>query len=157
MPFAEKRFCVRGHDTSKTGRVLSNKECRVCAKARQQRWDTAHKAEAPARWRQWAAANPVKFRRGRYENSWKSKGILNPDGSRFRIEDYDRMLALQNGVCRICGEPEKRFAQLSADHDHKTHIIRGLLCHRHNAGIGFFEESVEALNGAIKYLRDTGR
>lgn len=70
------------------------------------------------------------------------------------LEEYDRMFALQGGVCAICHQPEndpyKR--RLSVDHDHDTNKARGLLCHKCNTGIGKFEESPKRLQSAIKYL-----
>lgn len=42
------------------------------------------------------------------------------------LEDYDKMLNSQNGVCFICKERKRR--RLAVDHDHSTGRIRGLLC-----------------------------
>lgn len=61
------------------------------------------------------------------------------------------MLELQDGGCGVCGRPAKT-RRLDVDHDHKTKEIRGLLCHRHNRGLGYFA-SVEELLFAIAYLR----
>jgi hypothetical protein len=41
---------------------------------------------------------------------------------------------------------------LHVDHDHKTGLIRGLLCTQCNPGIGYFQDSIERLQLAIKYL-----
>jgi hypothetical protein len=43
------------------------------------------------------------------------------------IDDYELMLAFQDGVCAICGRPPKKM-RLAVDHDHKTGEVRGLLC-----------------------------
>ena len=74
------------------------------------------------------------------------------------IEDYDRMFLEQNGVCLICKKPETVIARgkirnLSIDHDHITGKIRGLLCNGHNTGLGKFDDSVELLEEAIRYLK----
>src|SRR5437762_6907683 len=74
------------------------------------------------------------------------------------IEDYDKLLKLQNGVCAICKEPETRNSHknktdsLSVDHNHSTNIIRGLLCHRCNTVIGLMRENIELLIAMIRYL-----
>lgn len=55
------------------------------------------------------------------------------------VAQYDKMVALQGGVCPICGKPPKNI-RLSVDHDHtskkkpsKLHgRIRGAICHRCN-------------------------
>lgn len=43
------------------------------------------------------------------------------------LEDYDIILAFQNGVCFICGEPPKPGDVLHVDHDHPTGLVMGLL------------------------------
>lgn len=79
---------------------------------------------------------------------------------RFEIsmDDYNRMLEAQGGVCAICKHPEthKRNGKLKAmavDHSHKTGAIRGLLCCDCNTGIGKLKDSVNVLSNAIDYLR----
>ena len=44
---------------------------------------------------------------------------------------YDLILAAQGGHCALCGRPPGKKA-LHVDHDHKTGLIRGLLCYRCN-------------------------
>lgn len=71
--------------------------------------------------------------------------------------DYDRLLAAQNGVCKLChlppnknGHPNQRF--LSVDHKHKSKpiIIRGLLCTNCNHGVGKLKDNpVLMLKAAI--------
>jgi len=60
----------------------------------------------------------------------------------------------QKGVCAVCGRVEtwRLPRKLSVDHDHLTGIVRGLLCHRCNIGIGYFEDDPERLHSAAKYL-----
>ena len=41
--------------------------------------------------------------------------------------EYDQILRFQGGVCAICGLPPKSV-RLSVDHNHKTGLVRGLLC-----------------------------
>lgn len=47
---------------------------------------------------------------------------------RLTQDEYDRVLAEQDGGCAICGrepDPKKKLCQ---DHSHKTGLFRGLLC-----------------------------
>lgn len=68
-------------------------------------------------------------------------------------EQYDELLKKQNGVCAICHEAETmKNKVLAVDHDHATGIIRGLLCHRCNIGIGYFRERIELFKEAARYL-----
>lgn len=71
------------------------------------------------------------------------------------------MHTAQGGVCAICGEPETtvdprtgKVRALSVDHTdrHGELKVRGLLCNRHNRGIGLFGEQVAILAAAIRYL-----
>lgn len=75
--------------------------------------------------------------------------------------DYDRMLSKQDGRCAICRKPETALGRggkpkrISVDHCHATGLVRGLLCHRCNSGIGKFLENIETLEAAIDYLRSS--
>lgn len=62
--------------------------------------------------------------------------------------DYFKMLEESNDCCKIC----KRKSNLVVDHCHKTNKVRGLLCQQCNKGLGNFEDNVEVLSEAIKYL-----
>ncbi len=68
------------------------------------------------------------------------------------LEKYSEIALRQNNVCAICKEPEVRKRRLSVDHCHKTGKVRGLLCDRCNNGIARFDDNVEVLKRAIKYL-----
>ena len=71
------------------------------------------------------------------------------------IEGYDAMLAAQDGKCALCGrEPYNGSGKkLHIDHDHETKIIRGLLCHGCNTGLGSFRDDIMLLSKAVEYLR----
>jgi len=74
---------------------------------------------------------------GREENLQRRYGI--------GVEEYERLLRRQNGICAICGQPEKaryndgRVRRLAVDHDSKTGKVRGLLCYFCNRRLGFFD------------------
>ena len=72
------------------------------------------------------------------------------------IEDYNKMLEIQNNKCKICNEHKDSFKNLlSVDHCHKTGKVRGLLCHRCNSGLGFFKDSKVLLQVAKEYLLES--
>lgn len=50
--------------------------------------------------------------------------------------------------CVICGSEEK----LVVDHDHKTGLIRGMLCNHCNRGLGHFRDDPLLLEFAAQYL-----
>lgn len=64
------------------------------------------------------------------------------------VQDYDRMLTRQRGVCAICLKPEKN-RMLAVDHDHDTGRVRGLLCTTCNNALGWLERNMTL---AMKYL-----
>jgi recombination endonuclease VII len=67
------------------------------------------------------------------------------------LEQYDALLASQNGACAIC---KKRSPQtLCVDHCHKTNFVRGLLCRKCNSSIGFCGDEAETVSEASAYLR----
>lgn len=71
-------------------------------------------------------------------------------------DDYDKLAAVQDGVCGICKEvpttgPWKNFV---VDHDHDTGAVRGLLCNRCNNGLGLLGDNEIELTRALQYLQD---
>ena len=73
------------------------------------------------------------------------------------IDDYDRMLQEQKGVCAICHKPETSENQygikrLCVDHCHKSGKVRGLLCFSCNSMLGFSKDSYVILVNAVYYL-----
>lgn len=70
------------------------------------------------------------------------------------IEYYYQLLEDQNNSCAICGAHESAFSRrLHIDHCHTTGVVRGLLCHNCNAGIGHFKEDKDIMIKAMEYLK----
>lgn len=74
------------------------------------------------------------------------------------VEQYRELLDRQDGKCAICRNHDagKRFGRslpFCVDHCHKTGVIRGLLCHRCNLGIGNFDDDIDRLTAAVEYIR----
>ncbi len=69
------------------------------------------------------------------------------------LKEYNKILANQNGVCAICGNPPND-RKLAVDHNHVTGKIRGLLCKACNTTLGNVKDSVEILEKAIEYLKE---
>lgn len=67
-------------------------------------------------------------------------------------EEYDALLASQAGGCAICLRPPKKI-RLHIDHNHKTGMIRGLLCSWCNHQLlSSARDSVDILRSAVAYL-----
>jgi len=70
-------------------------------------------------------------------------------------QEYAHLVKRCSNRCMICGRrPGKKC--LSVDHCKKTKVVRGMLCHCCNLGIGYFKHDVDLLYMAIPYLLDAG-
>ena len=68
---------------------------------------------------------------------------------------FNEMLSKQNGLCAICGISLKLSTKnFAVDHCHKTKKIRGLLCQKCNLTLGYFNDNIDLLHKAIKYLNE---
>lgn len=95
------------------------------------------------------------YRRRRYseddEYREKQKAIQRRRNYGISDELYAELLGRQDGLCALCGgSPSKRA--LHVDHDHKTGMVRGLLCHWCNTALGAFRDDPKILRRAIEYL-----
>lgn len=70
------------------------------------------------------------------------------------LREYTDLLKSQGNCCAICKTNKSKKRELSVDHDHKTGVIRGVLCNNCNAGLGKFKDSIDFLANAILYLEN---
>jgi hypothetical protein len=72
-------------------------------------------------------------------------------------EQYNAMLATQNGQCAICETTVsgRKRTVFYIDHNHSTRTVRGLLCMNCNTGLGMFQDSARVLENARNYLART--
>ena len=105
--------------------------------------------------RKWLKAHP-EVRRAWYK---RNAARLRPRASdqnlftkyRLRRDEFDQMvLAQKGGLCAICWE--RPVQRLTVDHDHRTGVIRGLLCNACNRGLAAFRDNPETLERARVYL-----
>lgn len=97
---------------------------------------------------------------------------INPDLKRGRqlkylygisLNDEAKMFKEQGGMCKICKNQVVFHKNKSAecgniayiDHCHVSKRIRGILCLNCNSGLGQFKDSVENLESAIEYLKES--
>jgi hypothetical protein len=111
----------------------------------------ANKGKINARERYRYATN-AEFHERRLEQSRRSRRRLRlKNHFGISLEEYDALLAKQNGACAICKKKSAR--SLCVDHCHATGLIRGLLCNKCNRGMGFFEDDAARIRAAIAYLK----
>lgn len=102
--------------------------------------------------REWYVNNQERAKENRRRYQFKSKyGIT--------IEEYEKLLKKQNGVCALCKKDESAAHGrtgtkfwLSVDHCHVFGHVRGLLCQKCNRAIGLFNDDPRLLRKAIAYL-----
>jgi hypothetical protein len=69
--------------------------------------------------------------------------------------EYNQILEAQGGACAICCKPAEKFQKgLHVDHDHSTHLVRGLLCWACNRLLPSRTNLAALLSQAIFYLGD---
>lgn len=94
-------------------------------------------------------------------NLYKDKDLKRSFGKDFGLEQYNKILEIQNGCCYICKQVNtstkhknsNEIRALAVDHNHATGTIRGLLCDKCNRGLGYFNDNAELLLIAASYLK----
>ena len=66
------------------------------------------------------------------------------------LADFEELLAKHNYVCAICRDAPETGPKI--DHDHKTGVVRGILCGSCNTGLGHFRDDPKRLRSAAEYL-----
>jgi len=87
----------------------------------------------------------------------REKNVLFQRAYSLELEDARDLLSRQGNKCPICGDyiilcARKGETAACLDHDHKTGVVRGLLCSKCNTGIGMLGDSIEGLRKALEYL-----
>jgi len=151
---SDTKFCPKCKETKTMGDFCIDRSrkdgratcCKVCRKASKRKYNRTEAGKRTTR------ANT--------KNYYMKNG-----GTKFRAglnlkylygitpADFDRMFAEQKGCCAICGKHQSELKRaLSVDHDHKTKVIRGLLCNNCNLAIGKLQDSSVLLRKAADYL-----
>lgn len=95
--------------------------------------------------------NQTKVQTARLKNKLKYRYNIS-------YEDFQKMQEFSGNRCYICGDHETAVnstgetRMLSIDHNHITGEVRGLLCHKCNAGLGYFRDNPVFLESAKQYL-----
>lgn len=91
--------------------------------------------------KEWVKKNPEQRKKYTRNSRIRAYGIS--------PERYQEMLEAQCNRCAICEKENKRA--MAIDHDHKTGMVRGLLCDTCNLSLGHIERE-GFLKKALKYI-----
>ena len=122
-----------------SGRYGKNSMRILCDSKRVAEWQKKNPETFKATQRRFAQKPETK----RYKKDWQLKKRYG-----ISLEEYEVMLASQDSCCAICGV----CCPLHVDHDHKTTLVRGLLCGKCNKGLGCFDHDTKFLASAVQYL-----
>lgn len=148
-----KAYCGRGHKFTKENTIIDKRgyrSCRACATLRAVSYKEKKKKNSKKR-----RENPELYE--------KDKRRMKERARERRLEiygitenDFLNMVKIQDYKCAICGnqfDMENPHKTCNIDHDHKTNIVRGLLCNSCNLGLGKFKDNQELLIRAGEYLQ----
>lgn len=122
----------------KSGTGGLQNRCKKCQREANDTWRQKNPEQWKTTAKAWEEANKDRRRKQHLKRQY---GVT--------LETYEDLLDQQEGLCAICGHES---AKLDLDHDHKTGIIRGLLCNPCNQGLGHFKDDPQRLRAAAKYL-----
>lgn len=128
----------------------SDKLCKMCLTCRNKNKKRWHKAFVEQHGR---LPFPEEMSKGGH--SKKPIEQLTPQYAQSRrLAESSYLREKQNNRCAICCSDISIKATL--DHCHKTHQVRGWLCHACNSGLGQFKDSPLLIRRAIEYIRKFG-
>lgn len=135
--------------------------CKDCDNKRKRESETKLKTADPEGWAERQREYQARYREKhpeRVKEQDRRQSLKYKFG--MTVEDYDRMLASQGGVCAVCDDPptEKRLA---VDHDRSCcpgnvscgECVRKLLCGKCNTALGLLRDNLEYIERIKEYVK----
>ena len=133
------KYMLDPEHKDKARKASRENKARLSPEVRKQKWDAFYEK------------NKEEYKAKRRSGRDGEKEYIRENVAKHGITK-EKVVELQgSGVCGICGDPPKE-KRLCIDHDHNTGIVRGLLCHTCNTGLGMFRDSPDLMLKAIAYL-----
>jgi hypothetical protein len=123
--------------------------CKPCTRLKNRQWVQTHPEQHAASCASWYRRNKAKAKQS--SSNWHYKSHYS-----ITYAEFLAMCAAVGNKCEICradlaiGKKTARSAHL--DHNHRTGVIRGVLCAMCNTAVGKLGDSPELLRRAITYL-----
>lgn len=136
--------------------------CGACYERHLKELNPDYKERQSVNTTKWIKKNPERAkeiqlrRRAREKNdpkAWRKKKNRWLRKYGITIDQFDAMLAEQNGGCALCYRKSER---LHVDHDHETGRVRGLLCHQCNWYLGTIDADPEIMIRIALYRTTEG-
>lgn len=157
------------HGQLKAEDIKGDGRCKLCHRLSANRKRNSNREWFNAKMAEDRAKNPEKWKEI-YKKAYQkkiekfdretinTKEIIRMHG--LTHEQYEKMQLEQNGLCKICRQPETRksrapgkITRLVVDHCHETNKVRGLLCHQCNLLLGAARDNADILATAMAYLQ----
>ena len=131
--------------------TLSPVERRARQAAYSKAWYETHRKERAAHAKAFRRANAEKLRAYNRAYYLVRPGRKSEEHRRRRYglsaDAFKALRVVQNFCCAMCGEKflDDSF-RIKVDHNHKTGVVRGLLCLSCNTAVGWFEQYHELID-----------
>lgn len=88
-------------------------------------------------------------------NNKTCKKCINSNGNVVRKLKKNNLRPKLGTPCENCKKPITKLNEFQLDHDHEQGYFRGWLCRKCNVGIGNLGDTIEGLERALKYLKQS--
>jgi hypothetical protein len=148
-------FCKK----TKSGDGLAS-NCKDCQKIYASKYYKENKQTSDERSKLWRQQNVEKSRaiskKAYHKDTNKQRARQLNKYYGLTTDQYNQMLLSQNDCCAICNQHRKTLTKfLCVDHDHKSGLIRGLLCSTCNKALGLLKDDPSNLFKAYQYLTNS--
>ena len=135
---AVERTCAACSDAFTTKALNQVLYCRACGADRRRAADKVRQ----------------KARRAKPDHARKYRDYILRTRYKLTLQEFEALLAKQNGACAICGSSHARWPKgWHIDHDHTTGAVRGILCMPCNWMLGYASDNARVLANAARYLK----
>lgn len=99
---------------------------------------------------------PCRAKTGKRQYEKHGEKIRAKDAAKRYGLSVEEVYALrQQDACDVCGGKSPNGRSLHIDHDHRTGVVRGLLCHGCNLALGNVDDNPDRLRALATYLEES--
>ena len=141
------------------GKYGKRPRCKDCVRKENAEFEKTYLPKRTEKNSEWYDKNKEAVKEGRKVSGWRWE--YKPENKRrhnlkarygISSDQYDALLASQNGNCAICGYDINDGRRAAVDHSHVTGEVRGIVHMRCNSAIGILKDSPEICRKAAAYL-----